>query len=30
VVSALAFAPDDRQLVSVGADGCVLVWNIYQ
>jgi len=28
-VLALAFSPDDRQLVSVGADGCVMVWNIY-
>jgi WD40 repeat protein len=25
----LAFAPDDKQLVSVGDDGCVLVWNVY-
>ncbi|KAJ1633850.1 WD40-repeat-containing domain protein [Pavlovales sp. CCMP2436] len=28
-VLALKFSPDDRQLVSTGADGCVLVWNVY-
>jgi WD40 repeat protein len=25
----LRFSPDDRQLVSVGIDGLVLVWNLY-
>eukprot|EP00965_Chrysotila_dentata_P170015 5612217-Pleurochrysis_carterae.AAC.2 len=29
-VLSLAFSPDDKQLVSVGDDGNVLVWNIYQ
>jgi WD40 repeat protein len=29
-VASLHFSPDDRQLVSVGADGCVFVWNIYE
>ncbi|KAG7401997.1 hypothetical protein PHYBOEH_008518 [Phytophthora boehmeriae] len=28
-VRGLAFSPDDRQLVSVGDDGCVFVWNVY-
>lgn len=28
-VRALAFSPDDRQLVSVGDDGSVFVWNVY-
>lgn len=23
------FSPDDRQLVSVGADGNTMVWNVY-
>eukprot|EP00310_Coccolithus_braarudii_P018945 CAMPEP_0183338038 /NCGR_PEP_ID=MMETSP0164_2-20130417/5470_1 /TAXON_ID=221442 /ORGANISM="Coccolithus pelagicus ssp braarudi, Strain PLY182g" /LENGTH=636 /DNA_ID=CAMNT_0025507819 /DNA_START=39 /DNA_END=1949 /DNA_ORIENTATION=+ len=26
----LAFSPDDKQLVSVGEDGNVLVWNVYK
>jgi len=26
----LKFSPDDRQLVSVGMDGCIFVWNIYE
>ena len=26
----LAFSPDDKQLVSVGDDGNVMVWNIYE
>lgn len=29
VVRKCAFSPDDRQLVSVGEDGCVFVWNLY-
>ena len=29
VVHKCAFSPDDRQLVSVGSDGCVFVWNLY-
>lgn len=28
-VRSLAFSPDDRQLVSVGEDGSVFVWNVY-
>ncbi|CAM9768810.1 unnamed protein product [Chrysoparadoxa australica] len=28
-ITCVAFSPDDKQLVSTGADGCVLVWNIY-
>jgi len=28
-VNALRFSPDDRQLVSVGEDGTVLVWNVF-
>jgi len=28
-VKSLQFSPDDRQLVSVGIDGCVFVWNVY-
>ncbi|KAG6977069.1 hypothetical protein JG688_00000722 [Phytophthora aleatoria] len=28
-VRGVAFSPDDRQLVSVGDDGCVFVWNLY-
>lgn len=26
----MSFSPDERQLVSVGGDGCVLIWNIFQ
>ncbi|ETI42043.1 hypothetical protein L917_12232 [Phytophthora nicotianae] len=29
-VNALAWSPDERQLVSVGADSCICVWNFYQ
>ena len=29
-VRALSFSPDDKQLVSVGDDGNVMVWNIYE
>ena len=28
-VLSVAFSPDDRQLISVGEDGCVFVWNVY-
>lgn len=28
-VHGLAFSPDDRQLVSVGDDGSIFVWNVY-
>jgi len=28
-IVSLRFSPDDRQLVSAGADGIVLVWNLY-
>jgi WD40 repeat protein len=29
VINAITFSPDDRQMVSVGDDGCIFVWNIY-
>lgn len=29
IVRKVAFSPDDKQLVSVGTDGSVLVWNIF-
>jgi WD40 repeat protein len=28
-VTSLQFSPDDKQLVSVGDDGSVFVWNVY-
>lgn len=28
-VRGLAFSPDDRQLVSVGEDGSIFIWNVY-
>lgn len=28
-ISCVRFSPDDRQMVSVGEDGCIFVWNIY-
>jgi len=28
-IRSIAFSPDDRQVVSVGEDGCVLVWNVF-
>lgn len=28
-VRSLLFSPDDRQLVSVGEDGNIFVWNVY-
>mmetsp|Transcript_46052 Transcript_46052/g.128074 ORF Transcript_46052/g.128074 Transcript_46052/m.128074 type:complete len:628 (-) Transcript_46052:499-2382(-) len=28
-INDLKFSPDDKQLVSVGADGIILVWNLY-
>ncbi|POM59031.1 Quinonprotein alcohol dehydrogenase-like superfamily domain containing hypothetical protein [Phytophthora palmivora] len=28
-VNALAWSPDERQLVSVGSDSCICVWNFY-
>ena len=28
-IHSLSFRPDDRQVVSVGEDGCVLVWNVF-
>lgn len=28
-IACVRFSPDDRQLVSVGDDGCIFVWNIY-
>ena len=27
-VTGLSFSPDDRQLSSVGEDGCIFIWNI--
>ena len=29
-VSRVEFSPDDKQLVSVGVDGCILVWNCWR
>lgn len=29
-VKALQFSPDDKQLVSVGDDGSVFVWNVFE
>jgi WD40 repeat protein len=28
-VRGLQFSPDDRQLISVGDDGCIFIWNCY-
>lgn len=28
-INSIVFSPDDRQMVSVGNDGCIFVWNIY-
>merc|ERR1712025_1488649 len=28
-ITEVRYSPDDKQLVSVGQDGCVLVWNMY-
>jgi WD40 repeat protein len=28
-VASLRWSPDERQVVSVGDDGCVCVWNFY-
>ena len=28
-VRAVQFSPDDRQIVSVGEDGCVIVWDVF-
>ena len=28
-INSIVFSPDDRQMVSVGDDGCIFVWNIY-
>jgi len=28
-ITKLAFSPDDRQLVSVGQDGCIFIWCIF-
>ncbi len=28
-IQSIVFSPDDRQMVSVGEDGCIFVWNIY-
>jgi WD40 repeat protein len=29
-ITALAFTPDDRQIVSVGEDGSIFTWSIYR
>ncbi|DAZ95224.1 TPA: hypothetical protein N0F65_003459 [Lagenidium giganteum] len=29
-VNYLSWSPDERQLVSVGSDACVCIWNVYQ
>jgi len=28
-INSIVFSPDDRQMVSVGQDGCIFVWNVY-
>lgn len=28
-VQGVAFSPDDKQVVSVGSDGCINIWCIY-
>lgn len=28
-IVSIKFSPDDRQIVSTGADGCIFVWNVY-
>mmetsp|Transcript_19003 Transcript_19003/g.62471 ORF Transcript_19003/g.62471 Transcript_19003/m.62471 type:complete len:334 (-) Transcript_19003:1244-2245(-) len=28
-INSVAFSPDDKQIVSVGEDGCIFVWNVY-
>jgi len=28
-ITGMSFTTDDRQLVSIGADGCIFVWNIF-
>ena len=28
-INAVAFTPDDKQIVSVGEDGSIFVWSIY-
>ena len=28
-INSIIFSPDDRQMISVGSDGCIFVWNVY-
>jgi WD40 repeat protein len=28
-ITSVTFSPDSKQMISVGADGCILVWNIF-
>jgi WD40 repeat protein len=28
-INSIIFSPDDRQMISVGNDGCIFVWNVY-
>jgi len=28
-INSIIFSPDDRQMISVGEDGCIFVWNVY-
>ena len=28
-ITSVTFSPDSKQMVSVGADGCILVWNVF-
>ncbi|MNF00549.1 WD domain, G-beta repeat [compost metagenome] len=30
VINRIQFSPDSKQLVSVGDDGCVFVWNVFE
>lgn len=28
-INCVSFSPDDHQVMSVGEDGCIFIWNIY-